>query len=462
MTELEDRLDRWERLWAGLTGEPREGEGEVDPDGIERSVRDRGERGRELRMRIVEGLGGSVGVKRERQTSGNGNGNGMVLPPQSGPGMNNPNSTGTGDGNGMNMHNQQYSNNLMLDPPVPIPNFLHPNNISLPTPLSSTTTLPLNVSLPVTAPSTAPPSPRTAEWAQSPQIDKNLDGTGSFTRSGGSGSSYLGLSSGVTFLNAILKLCKERGGIFIDVENTLPGDAQASGPPGKVGMGGAKGSEGADLGLGLGLGLALDVKQLDAADRKPGSPRATSPVEGDPGLSNAEIVVRARTLPPKEEYMPFVDSYFMYFREFSSLSRIRCPCRLCELMNCGLGFRWDHADGARAYGQGDSDGEDPVPRQRQLPRLDLHGKLLCGMLVRRPLTQCPRRYSLWVRSIASRKNPTFTGRNTVISPGRFSITTLWRAGASSLFRRLRSWRITCRGTISRTRGTCACKSTSPA
>ncbi|KAH8090507.1 fungal-specific transcription factor domain-containing protein [Filobasidium floriforme] len=172
-----------------------------------------------------------------------------------------------GSGSASGLHSQHP--NVLLDPPVPIPNYLHPSSISLPTPLPSNTSLPLNlgVSLPTTAPSTAPPSPRTAEWAQNqsthpdPQIDKNLDGTGSFTRKGGSGSSYLGLSSGVTFLNAILKLCKERGGIFIDVENTMPGPGMGGGP---------------------------------------------GPIEGSGDGPKG-------TLPPKEEYMPFVDSYFEYF-----------------------------------------------------------------------------------------------------------------------------------------------------
>lgn len=311
MTELEEKLDRWERLWAGLTGEPRGEDGEgtgMDPEVLERIVmKDQGARGRGLRARIVEGLGGGT----------------MMVPPQVPPPLPQPlpgsridPSLNNGAGSTSGLHSQHP--NVLLDPPVPIPNYLHPSNISLPTPLPSTTSLPLNlgVSLPTTAPSTAPPSPRTAEWAQNqsthpdPQIDKNLDGTGSFTRKGGSGSSYLGLSSGVTFLNAILKLCKERGGIFIDVENTMPGPGMGGGP------GNIEGSRDEPK-WSNGTALGLDVDRLDSVNKsgsRPGSPGAVDEPDNT-GLSNAEIVARARTLPPKEEYMPFVDSYFEYFRE---------------------------------------------------------------------------------------------------------------------------------------------------
>ena len=334
MTELEDRLERWERIWNGFLGgdagsaknghqedEIEEDEempvGEVDVDVIERSLRDKGERGRAMRGKIVERLGGTL------------------LP-------------GKGSRDGRSGRNAaDMMNGFAVQPikqePMGLPNYLAavpPPPPSIPVMhAASSHPLPINGlglesgSMPVPT-SQLPNSTisRPLEWNQTTaQIDKSLDGTGSFTRSGGSGSTYLGLSSGVTFLNAILKLCKERGGIFIDVENAIPSTV-----PGLTMGGNVVDAATVDV-----------VKQITAPSTGKEKRSGVSSGWNDQATVNdPEVIKKARTLPSKEEYGPLVDSYFAYFRELTDLNA--CISNFAEMVNPDftlIGSRWHHTDG---------------------------------------------------------------------------------------------------------------------
>lgn len=302
MTELEDRLERWERIWNGFLGgdagsaknghiedEIEEDEetpvGGVDVDVIERSLRDKGERGRAMRGKIVERLGGTLLPGKGSRDGRSGRNaaemmNGFAVQPIKQEPMGLPNYLAAAPP-------QQAIPSMHAPPSHPLPlNGLGLESGSIPVPTSQLHNSTVS---------------RPSEWNQTTaQIDKNLDGTGSFTRSGGSGSTYLGLSSGVTFLNAILKLCKERGGIFIDVENAIPSTV-----PGLTRSGNVVDAATVDV-----------VKQITAPSAGNEKKSGMSSGWNDHAVVNGpEIIKKARTLPPKEEYGPLVDSYFAYFRK---------------------------------------------------------------------------------------------------------------------------------------------------
>lgn len=255
MTELEEKLEAWDRFWNRLSGEQHV-EGEFDPDELDNVLLSGNASGQELKNQIIQTLGG-------QNNSANGtHANGFALPAAPQPIMAPTQQTDI-PYLGMNMPSQSQVDLHTLQPSLPK--------------LDTTTT--------DQAPSAQPPATSRSKWTTA-QVDTLLDGTASFARSG-NGCSYLGLSSGMVFLNAILRLCKEKGGITIDVKSTLPPEPsqqRSTGPDGSKSV------------------KTHEMQMFDTA--------------------SALVRQQAVQLPPQAEYMPYVDSYFRFFRESLMLTNV--------------------------------------------------------------------------------------------------------------------------------------------
>jgi hypothetical protein len=276
MTELEDRLEVWERMWSSFTGEERF-EGDTDVELLEKQLNGNDEGARRLKFSIVEKLKDDL-INQEPYT----------VSQFDGPSRKIEASDQTPSGWTGRSTISEYNNGSSF-----------PNDNLMPS----------NLSLEKQTFSQAD-----GTW-RAPVSQEDQDGPRSFSRAEGDGCSYLGLSSGVTFLNAILRLCKERGGIFIDVENSIAG-------------GGATGAEG------QGSVPINEIRLGSLALRRESLRESSSSIPGSP-IS----MTRVRKLPPQEEFMPLVNGFFQYFSESGPGRESVSTFLLTDLSLC----RWDHA-----------------------------------------------------------------------------------------------------------------------